>query len=358
MKSVYIHIPFCTKICSYCDFCKFYYNKNWVEDYLNALENEIKNNYKNEEIRTIYIGGGTPSCLEISELERLFEILKIFKVEKLEEFTIECNVEDICEEKLELFKKNNVNRISVGVQTFNKEILKYINRNTRKDPTKQIQIAQKYFDNINVDLMYAFSNESLNDLENDLKEFLKLNVKHISCYSLILEEHTKFYNDNIKPIDDELDFKMYEIINDKLEKNGYIHYEVSNYSKQGYESKHNLVYWNNEEYYGFGSGAAGYIKNKRYTNTRNILNYNKGINKNEEEILNKNDKMKYEMILGLRKMNGVNKKDFYRKYNADIYDAFELKNLIDRKYICDNGKNIYIDKKYIYLSNEILLNFI
>lgn len=358
MKSVYIHIPFCKKICSYCDFCKFYYDKKWIKEYLNALENEIKNNYNGEEIKTIYIGGGTPSCLEIDELEKLFEIIKMLKIEKLEEFTIECNVEDINEEKLILLKNNKVNRLSIGVQTFNKEILKNINRNAVIDPAKQIILAKKYFDNINVDLMYAFSNETIADLEKDLKEFIKLDVKHISCYSLILEEHTKFYNENVQPIDEDLDFEMYEVINDTLEKNGYIHYEVSNYSKRGYESKHNLVYWNNEEYYGFGVGAAGYIGNERYTNTKNILNYNRGINKKEIEQLQKTDKMKYEIILGLRKMKGISKKDFYKKYNLDIYDVFDLKDLILKEYIYDDKDYIYINKKYIYLSNEILLNFV
>lgn len=358
MKSVYIHIPFCKNICSYCDFCKFLYNDKWIDEYLNAIEYEIRTNYNGEIIKTIYIGGGTPSSLDIKYLDRLFEIIKIFKVTNNFEFTIECNIEDITEEKLKVFKINNVNRISIGVQTFNLKFLNYIGRNSDIDIVEKIKLAKKYFSNINIDLMYALPNQTLEDLKEDLNKFIKLDVNHISCYSLILEEHTKFYSDNIENIDEELDYEMYKLINSTLEKNGYKHYEISNYAKDNYESRHNLVYWNNEEYYGFGVGAAGYINDIRYTNTKNIVKYNSLENKKEIENLNLEDKMKYEMILGLRKMTGVNKNIFYKKYNKHIEEVFNIEDLINKDYLIDDGENIYINEKYIYLSNEILINFI
>ena len=304
------------------------------------------------------MGGGTPSSLNIKELKKLFNILKNFNLEEDYEFTIECNIEDITKEKLELFKKNKVNRISVGIQTFNKKFLKQINRDKNVNVVKNINLVKKYFDNINVDLMYAFENETLSDLKKDIDEFLKLNINHISCYSLIIEKNTKFYNDDVHNIDEDLDYEMYKLITDTLKKNGFIHYEISNYSKDGYKSRHNLTYWNNNQYYGFGVSASGYIDNKKYTNKKNIVKYNMFENKKDEEILKKEDKMMYEMILNLRKMEGVNKKSFYDKYNKNIEDVFDIKKLLLDKYLIDDGDKIYINEKYLYISNEILINFI
>lgn len=353
VKSVYIHIPFCKHICSYCDFCKLYYNKKWTNDYLVALEKEIKEKYNGETIETIYIGGGTPSNLDIDELKKLFSIVKIFKT-NLKEFTFECNVEDINEELLKFLKTTKVNRISIGVQTFNKKHLNYLNRVNDIDIIGKINLVKKYYKNINIDLMYAFKNETLDDLNNDLETILKLDIKHISTYSLIIEENTMLRKE--KPIDEELDYEMYKLINEKLKK--YNHYEVSNFSKKGYESKHNLTYWNNEEYYGFGLGASGYINNIRYENTRNIkeyINNNYLLNENKLSIL---EQMQNEMILGLRKLEGVNKQTFKQKYNKEIKGVFEIENLLKEKKLIETKEYIFINKDYIYLSNEILINFI
>lgn len=358
VKSVYIHIPFCKNICSYCDFCKVIYNKKWINDYLDSLEYEINNNYKGQLLNTIYIGGGTPSSLDIDELNKLFNIIKIFKLNKNFEFTIECNIEDICEDKLKLFKNNNINRISIGIESFNDKYLKYLNRSYTSDIIfEKINLAKKYFNNINIDLIYALPNQTLNELKDDLDKIITLDVNHVSCYSLMIEENTKLYINDEKNIDEELDYKMYELINNTL-KNKYNHYEISNYSKKGYESKHNLTYWNNEEYYGFGLSSSGYINNKRYTNTKNLSKY---INKQyikEEEIITDDDKMKYEFILGFRKLNGINKKEFYNKYNINILNIEKIKDLLKKGYLVDNNDNIYINEKYIYVSNDILINFI
>ena len=353
VKSVYIHIPFCKHICSYCDFCKLYYNKKWTNDYLDALEKEIKEKYNGETIETIYIGGGTPSNLDIDELKKLFSIVNIFKT-NLQEFTFECNVEDINENLLKFLKTTKVNRISIGVQTFNKKHLNYLNRVNNIDIIEKINLVKKYFTNINIDLMYAFKNETLDELNNDLETILKLDIKHISTYSLIIEENTMLRKET--PIDEELDYEMYKLINKKL--SNYNHYEVSNFSKKGYESKHNLTYWNNEEYYGFGLGASGYINNIRYENTRNIKEY---INNNyllNENKLSTLEQMQNEMILGLRKLEGVNKQTFKQKYNKKIKEVFEIDNLLKEKKLIETKEYIFINKDYIYLSNEILINFI
>ena len=358
VKSAYIHIPFCNNICSYCDFCKLLYNKNFVKKYLDALEKEITNNYKNEILDTIYVGGGTPSSLSASELNKLFSIIKIFKLSKDYEFTFEVNIEDITEEKLEILKENKVNRLSIGIESFNDKYLKYLGRNYTSDIiSERVELAKKYFDNINVDLMYALKNESLNDLEEDIDKILKLDIKHISCYSLIIEKNTKLYIDNTKYISDDLDSDMYDLIDKKLE-NKYHRYEVSNYSITSYESRHNLTYWKNNEYYGFGLGAAGYIDNIRYTNTRNLSKYISGSYERQEEVLTKEDKIKYEFILGLRLTSGINKDNFNKKYGININEIKIIKELINKGLLIDDKINIYVPKKYFYVLNDILVNFL
>ncbi len=360
MKSVYIHIPFCESICTYCDFCKTKYNKEWVDVYLDSLKKEIELNYKGEEIRTLYIGGGTPSVLSVEELNKLFDIIKIFNTKNMEEFTIESNIESITNEKLILFKKNNINRLSIGIETFNEKFLGFLNRHhTNKEVFEKIELARMIgFDNINIDLMYAFPTETMEDLEKDLDNFLKLNVSHISCYSLMIEPNTKIYIDNVKPIDEDVDYEMYKYIEKRLTNRDYIHYEVSNYGKLGNESKHNLVYWNNDYYYGFGLSASGYLDNYRYDNTKNFNKYISGKYVNKKYEITIKDKLKYELMLGFRKLNGINKKDFYNKFKIDIHEVININSLIKRKMLEENEEYIYIPNDWIYKSNEILVELI
>ena len=359
-KSVYIHIPFCDSICSYCDFCKFLKNDTWIEKYLNELEKEIKLKYKKEIINTIYIGGGTPSCLNNNQLNKLFNIIDIFNISDSVEFTFECNIENITEEKLKILYENGVNRLSIGVQTFNNKYLKFLNRNHNEEMIKEkINIAKSIgFNNINIDLIYALKDENIEDLKYDLEKFLQLDITHISTYSLIIEPHTLLYITEEENIDEELDYEMYNTIINTLEKNGYKHYEVSNFSKEGYESKHNLTYWNNNEYYGFGMGASGYINDVRYDNTRSINEYLKGNYIKEEHKLDIEEIIENEFILGLRKIDGINKEDFNKKFNMDIKSIDTVNKLLKEEKLLEDKKNIYINPKYIYTSNDILIEFI
>ena len=356
MNSIYIHIPFCSSICSYCDFAKIYYNKLFTLGYLKELEKEIKNNYNNDVLKTIYIGGGTPSSLDLEELEYLFNILDSLIKDTNYEYTIECNVENLTEEKIKLFKKYGINRVSIGVQTFNEKYLKFLNRHhSRDDVINIINILKKYnINNINVDLIYALPGQTLEELDDDLKEIIKLDIPHISTYSLIIEPNTILYNNEIKNIDEELDFKMYEKIINKL--NNYNHYEVSNFAKPGYESKHNLTYWNNNEYYGFGVGASGYINGIRYDNTRSINNYLKGTRMVQKEYIDFNTKLENEFILGFRKISGINKKEFYNKYHFEIKNIEIINELIKKGLLTETDDNIYI--KNIYTSNNVLVEFL
>ena len=352
--SIYLHIPFCTHICSYCDFPKVLKNKKWIKEYLKELRKEITKSYKGEIIDTLYIGGGTPSSLNIEELKELFNIIKIFNLKENAEITLEANSEDLTEEKL-IFLKGKINRLSIGIETFNEKALKSLNR---KVNINNIKNAFNYFSNINLDLMYGFKNQTIKDLEEDIDKIIKLNPAHISTYSLIIEPNTKLYIDKYQNIDEDLDRKMYEIVQTKLKQNNYIQYEISNFSKKGYESKHNLVYWNNKKYYGFGLGAGGYINNERYENTRSLTEYLKGKYKLNTYLLDKSEKIQNELILGFRKIKGIKKNKLKEKYNLNLKDIEEIKKLLEKKLLIEDKNNIYINPKYIYTSNEILINFI
>lgn len=360
MKSCYIHIPFCNTICTYCDFCKMFYKKEWVDDYLKELEKEIKNSYKDETLDTLYIGGGTPTCLTEEQLEKLLKILTNIKLNKDYEYTIESNVETLSLEKIMLLKQYGVNRISIGVQSIVDKNIEFLGRKHNKELVKQKinELKDNGFDNINIDLIYALPVENIDDLKQDLNFFLDLDIPHISTYSLIIEPHTMLYIKNIENIDQELDFKMYDYICGFLRENGYYHYEISNFSKSGYESKHNLTYWNNLEYYGFGLGASGYVNNIRYDNTRNMNKYLKGNYLKEEINIDTNMKIENEFILGLRKIDGINKNDFFNKYKLNINNIEVVQKLLKENKLIEDNEKIYINPKYIYTSNSILVEFL
>ena len=308
IKSIYIHIPFCQTICSYCDFCKIFYNQKLTISYLKELEKEILDNYKGEEISTIYIGGGTPTSLSYDELSFLFYILKKIKLSNDYEFTIEANIDSLNIDKIKLLKENGVNRISIGVETFNNNYQKLINRElSLKELANTIQLLKDNdIININLDLMYGFKNETIEILDKD------------------------------------------------LEKSNYKHYEISNYAKAGYESRHNLVYWNNDEYYGFGLSASSYCNNIRKTNTRSINNYLNGKREVEKEKLSLKDKMDYEIMLGLRLEKGVSKEQFLKKYNINLEEVYNYQKLLDNAVLTENDKYLYVNKNYRYVLNEIL----
>lgn len=360
MKSAYIHIPFCKSICSYCDFCKMNYQKEWIEVYLDVLKEEIEEKYADEYLDTIYIGGGTPSCLSKEELNKLFDIIKIFNLNEEYEFTFECNVNDITEELLNILKENQVNRLSIGVESFNNNNLKLIERkHTFEDALTKINLVKNYgFNNINVDLIYALPEETLSTVKKDINQLLKLDIPHISTYSLIIEEHTKLKIKGIKEIDQDLDAKMYEYIVKKLTNNNYNHYEISNFAKKGYESRHNLTYWNNEYYYGFGLGAHGYVHGVRYENTRSFHDYLNGNYILEENILSKQQIMENELMLGLRKTKGINLNEFFNKYDINLQDVFDIKPLLKTKYLIYKNGNIFVNPSKLYVMNEILLKLI
>ena len=361
IKSAYIHIPFCNNICSYCDFCKMYYNEQLIDKYLKELKEEIKVSYNNDILDTIYIGGGTPSSLNEKQLIELFDILKILKRNRNIEFTIECNFDSITHQKLDLFKKVGINRLSFGLESLNKNNLEILDRTISKEKViDTINYCNKIgLTNINIDLMYAIKNETLEILQEDINFIKTLDITHISTYSLIIEKNTKLYIKKYDYIDEDLDRKMYDLICHELK--DFDHYEISNFAKKKeYRSKHNLTYWKNLEYYGFGLGSSGYEGNVRYEKTRSINKYlnHDYIKDNGIEILNKKEKIYYEIILNLRTKEGINLIDFKKKYKKELDFYYNYKDLLDKKYLVKKNNYIFIPEKLYYTSNTIIIKLL
>ncbi|MBQ9019416.1 MAG: radical SAM family heme chaperone HemW [Bacilli bacterium] len=357
IKNCYIHIPFCDRICSYCDFCKMVKYDKYIDKYLDALKNEIIDKYEGDVLDTIYIGGGTPSCLNLGQLDKLFSILNILKKSDNVEYTIEGNFESTNEDKLLLYKKYGINRLSFGIESINRDNLKLLERELDDDKVRNtISIARKLgFNNINVDLMYAFPNESMGDLKEDLKYIFSLDVEHISTYSLIIEDHTKLKINGYENISTDLDNDMYKYICIKMRNNGYDHYEISNFSKKGFESKHNLCYWNNANYYGFGLGASSYILNQRITNTRSLNHYGEKKYTREIEYLNEKSEIEYEIILNLRKNDGIDLNRFKEKYKKELKEVYNYKDLINNNLLIEENRHLFIPEDKWYISNSIIV---
>lgn len=374
-KAVYIHIPFCTQICHYCDFNKVFLKGQPVDDYLKALKTEMEKTFANlppEIVETVFIGGGTPTALNEKQLEYLMQTINCFiDVEKEIEFTIEANPGDLTVEKLKILKNYGVNRLSIGVQSFNNNLLKAIGRNHKvEDIYKTIESAKQHgFTNISIDLMYALPNQTIQDVEFALNEFFKLDIEHCSAYSLIVEPKTIFYNLMNRgklplPSEDE-EATMYQMIMEQMESHGYHQYEISNYAKKGFKSKHNLVYWDNDHYYGFGAGAHSYINGKRRSNIGPINHYLKAIEKGrlpirEEISLTVKEQMEEEMFLGLRKTAGVSQKKFYQKFSIDVLEYYreEIEKLIQDGLLQINEDEIQLTNRGRMLGNIVFQQFI
>lgn len=347
MTGIYIHIPFCHNICTYCAFCKRYYDEDIASKYLDFLKIESLERINFSKVyQTIYIGGGTPSSLSRENLIKLFNILDKIKLTNDYEFTFECNPEDINDELLTFLKTKRVNRLSIGVQSFNKENLLLLGRSNFD--IDKLELARTYFDNISLDLIYGIDFDSLMD---DLDIFLSLDFPHISLYSLMIEDNTLLKISGFKNIPEELDEKMYNYIRKTLSSNGYNHYEISNYAKNGYESKHNLIYWNNENYLGLGLGASSFIDNKHIKNTASFRKYPYD---KEEIIENKESLIEYEIMLGLRKIKGINLDKFKEKYQIDINKIYDVDLLIKENLLDSKDNYLFIKEDKLYLENYII----
>jgi len=359
VNCVYIHIPFCEKKCRYCAFCS-YTALSKRKEYTDKLIKEIKFHYKNETLKTLYFGGGTPTLLENDDIER---ILSCFKTNSNTEITFEANPNSIDKNKLLFLKRNKVNRISLGVQSFDDEILKVIGRiHSKKQIYEAVDnIKNAGFNNFSIDLMYGLPHQTIEQWEKTIDEALLINPPHISTYGLKIEKGTDFYKNTPKNLpDNDTQAKMYEILCKKLNEN-YIHYEFSNFAKkEEFESRHNLCYWTRQNYYGFGISASGFIENKRYTNTSNYAKYVKNPEERCFEELSKQNEIEEEIFLGLRLKKGIDFNLINEKYNIDIYKKFEkqFKKIIDCGFAQKTETGIKLTQKGILVSNEILCEFI
>ncbi len=358
VNCVYIHIPFCEKKCHYCSFCSFPL-LSYKEKYLNALVKEIKHHYKNETLNTLYIGGGTPSLLNNNEIEK---ILNCFNYNSNCEITIEANPNSLSLNKIIEYKNLGINRISIGVQSFDDNILKSIGRlHTKKDIYNVIEWLNKAdFENYNIDLIYGLPNQSIINWEKTLDEAIMINPKHISTYGLKIEEGTYFNKNKPNNLPDEnMQAEMYAILINKLK--NYVHYEFSNFAQsEKYYSKHNLAYWKRNFYYGFGLSASGFIENKRYTNTFNLKEYlNNPINKTYE-ILSKQNEIEEEFFLGLRIKEGINFNYINKKYKINISEKYRplFEKFISQGLMKKTKNGVKLTTKGILVSNEILCEFI
>lgn len=363
---LYIHIPFCIHKCDYCDFVSYANCENKIEEYINKLKEEIKQETLEQyKVTTIYIGGGTPSFINS---KHIIDILNLVNKEYAEEITIEVNPGTVTRKKLADYYSVGVNRLSIGLQSSDDKMLRQIGRlHTYEQFLETYNLARDIgFKNINIDLMIGLPNQELKNVNETLEKIIILAPEHISVYSLILEEGTVLEDKVSKGIfalpDEQVERKMYWIVKKKLEEAGYNHYEISNFSKTGYESKHNSNCWEQQEYIGLGLAAHSYMNKNRYSNTDNLKKYliNIGENRIVHETQNKEDEKKEYMLLGLRKINGVNIQKFKNKFNQNPIYLYrvELDKLVRNKLVEIDANYIKLTKKGIDLANLVWQEFI
>jgi len=368
--SAYVHIPFCTQICYYCDFSKVFIKNQPVDSYLEHLLQEF-HSYDIQKLRTLYIGGGTPTALSAPQLEVLLDgLTKNLDLSVLEELTIEANPGDLDEDKIAVLKNSAVNRVSLGVQTFDDKMLKKIGRShLERDIYENIdRLKLAGFDNISIDLIYALPGQTMDQVKDNVAKAIALDIPHMSLYSLILENHTVFMNrmrrGKLPLPKEEVEAEMFEYIIAELERAGFEHYEISNFSKSGFESRHNLMYWDNAEYYGIGAGASGYVNGVRYKNHGPIRHYLKAVEEGNarihEEHLSLREQMEEEMFLGLRKKTGVSKARFEEKFERSFDGLYGeiVRDLVQQGLMLVDGDRVRMTKRGLFLGDTVAERFI
>lgn len=368
--SAYVHIPFCTQICYYCDFSKVFIKNQPVDSYLEHLLEEFRS-YDIEKLSTLYIGGGTPTALSAPQLEVLLNgLTKNLDLSVLEELTIEANPGDLDADKIAVLKNSAVNRVSLGVQTFDDKMLKKIGRShLEKDIYENIdRLKLAGFDNISIDLIYALPGQTMEQVKENVAKAIGLDIPHMSLYSLILENHTVFMNrmrrGKLPLPKEELEAEMFEYIIAELERAGFEHYEISNFSKPAFESRHNLMYWDNAEYYGIGAGASGYVNGVRYKNHGPIRHYLSAVEEGNacitEDHLSQKEQMEEEMFLGLRKKSGVSMARFEEKFGqsfAGLYGEI-VRDLVQQGLMQIEGDHVRMTKRGLFLGDTVAERFI
>ena len=366
LPGLYIHVPFCIKKCRYCDFVSFTNEQDIYDKYIEAVLREAAN-YKGTPIDTIFVGGGTPTALSSHQLKKLLEgISGIFKIAADAEFSVESNPGTIDDEKLAVLKSCGVNRLSIGVQSFDDEELRTLGRiHDSESALCAIQSAQKYFDNINIDIMTAIPGQTYESLMHTLNTAVSTGAEHISCYSLILEEGTPLEamvrSGKLSLLDEEIDRKMYRDMCSFLNSKGYERYEISNFSKPGRNCRHNLKYWNTYEYIGLGAAAHSYFEGKRFYNTSDLHGYINEPGRREESIeLSQSDKVAEYIIMSLRTAEGVNLNEFANRFGFDFVSNYvnQINKFTQGGFMKLTEKNCFLTDKGIDVSNSIMCEFL
>ncbi len=366
---IYIHIPFCKQKCYYCDFLSFSNSEEKVDKYIQTLLKEIEySKIKNVQVSTIYIGGGTPSIIDEKYIKEIINKIKEnYIVSNQAEMTIEVNPGTVNENKIKKYLQIGINRISIGLQSTNDRILKEIGRiHNYEKFLETYKIARDLgIKNINVDLMLALPNQSIEDLQESIEKVILLNPEHISVYSLILEENTKLESlvleNKVYLPEENLERQMYWLVKRKLQENGYKHYEISNFAKLGYESKHNMNCWKQMEYLGFGLGAHSYYEGKRFSNVSNLQEYEKNsFKKIVHEVQDENEKQKEYMLLGLRKIDGIKISEFKNKFALNPLYVFrnEINKLVEANLLAVDADYIKLTNKGIDFANIVWQEFV
>ena len=360
IPSLYLHIPFCDSLCHYCDFGKVLTGTFSQEKYIDSLLIELDSlAIPDDSLNTIYIGGGTPSALKPELLTRLLSRLHS-SFPSVTEFTMECNPESLSEEKVKIMSQYGVNRVSLGVQTFQSSLLSSSNRKHSKEQVFQsVSLLKKHgITNINLDFIYGIHGQTLSMIKEDIDTALFLKPTHLSFYSLQIEEGTVFYINKVKAKSDDRMSEMYKKILVNLENHGYYRYEVSNFSKVGKESLHNLTYWHDKEYFACGLGASGYVNDIRYKNTLLMNKYLAGNYRHEEEKISIYDHEFEYLMLHLRLIEGFSLDEFKKLFNKDFLSSYK-KNIAEIKdYVSVKDGRFSIKKKYIYTMDQILLSLL
>lgn len=373
--AVYIHIPFCKKICHYCAFNKYFYDGQPVDQYLSGLDSEIEQyqlNADRKPMDTIYVGGGTPSCLSEQELAQLFEtIQRHIPFDQHTEFTFEINPGELSLEKCQLLWDAGVNRISMGVQTFNDTLLRRIGRNHRaKHVYQSIEwLRQVGFENISIDLIFRLPGQTLDDFDDSLTKALALDLPHYSLYSLIIEQQTLFQQlmrEGKLPLPSEdVDADMFSLAIERLAANGIAQYEVSNFAAPGYQSRHNLKYWQYNDYYGFGAGAHGMLKGERYYNFGPVHHYLRETNLGQKPVINRlpldlNDQMEEYIFLALRTNRGFSINDFRTHFQQDVLQLFGdfFETQIEKQLLMIEGERVHLTTRGLFLADTVFRDLI
>lgn len=373
--SAYIHIPFCEHICYYCDFNKVFLEGQPVDEYIQSLLTEIRltlEKHPTKVSETIYIGGGTPTSLTAKQLDVLLTgIHRYLPTHTTKEFTVEANPGDLTVEKLDVFKAHGVNRLSMGVQTFDDRLLKKIGRkHSVQDVYDTIKLLEKkQFDNVSIDLIYALPGQTLESFRDTLTKALAFDLPHYSMYSLILENKTMFMNwvrqGRLELPTQEAETQMFEEAIIAMAQSGHHQYEISNFAKKGKESMHNLVYWDNEHYYGFGAGASGYLNQKRYKNYGPIQHYMKPLKEQrlpifETEEISRANQIEEEMFLGLRKIEGVSLRRFEEKFNQKLTTVYQsvIDELQQQQLAVLEEDYFRLTPKGLFIGNDVFEKFL